>query len=78
MAKGTSKATLHFSKFSDVMIERYIATGEPLEVAGSFTLDGFGGAFIGGIEGDPSGIIGSPGPPKNTASLWTGCRLTPR
>ena len=39
-------------------IERYIATGEPLEVAGSFTLEGFGGAFIDGIEGDPHGIIG--------------------
>lgn len=58
VAKGASKATLHFSEFSDAMIERYIATGEPLEVAGSFTLDGFGGAFIEGIEGDPSGIIG--------------------
>ena len=39
-------------------IERYIATGEPLEVAGSFTLEGFGGAFIDSIEGDPHGIIG--------------------
>ena len=58
VAKGASKATLHFSEFSDTMIDRYIATGEPLEVAGSFTLDGFGGAFIEGIEGDPSGIIG--------------------
>ena len=58
VAKGASKATLHFSEFSDAMIDRYIATGEPLEVAGSFTLDGFGGAFIEGIEGDPSGIIG--------------------
>ena len=38
--------------------ERYIATGEPLEVAGSFTLEGFGGAFIDGIDGDPHGIIG--------------------
>ena len=34
------------------------ATGEPLEVAGSFTLEGFGGAFIDGIDGDPHGIIG--------------------
>ena len=34
------------------------ATGEPLEVAGSFTLEGFGGAFIDSIEGDPHGIIG--------------------
>lgn len=57
-ASDASRAVLHFSDFTDAMIERYIATGEPLEVAGSFTLDGFGGAFIDGIEGDPSGIIG--------------------
>ncbi|MEE1296056.1 MAG: Maf family protein [Bifidobacterium sp.] len=58
VAKGASKATIHFCEFDDDMIEKYIATGEPLEVAGSFTLDGFGGAFIDGIEGDPSGIVG--------------------
>ena len=58
MARGASKATLHFCDYSDRDIERYIATGEPLEVAGSFTLEGFGGAFIDSIEGDPHGIIG--------------------
>ena len=46
MVRGASKATLHFCEYSDLDIERYIATGEPLEVAGSFTLEGFGGAFI--------------------------------
>lgn len=58
MVRGASKATLHFCEYSDLDIERYIVTGEPLEVAGSFTLEGFGGAFIDSIEGDPHGIIG--------------------
>ncbi|NMM95047.1 septum formation inhibitor Maf [Bifidobacterium sp. DSM 109957] len=58
VARGASHALVHFSNYTDDDIERYIATGEPLEVAGSFTLEGFGGAFIDGIEGDPHGIIG--------------------
>ncbi|MCH9275908.1 Maf family protein [Bifidobacterium amazonense] len=56
--RGTSYAKIHFCDYSDLDIERYLATGEPLEVAGSFTLEGFGGAFIDSIEGDPHGIIG--------------------
>ena len=56
--RGASHAKVHFGEFTDDDIERYIATGEPLEVAGSFTLEGFGGAFIDSIEGDPHGIIG--------------------
>ena len=39
IARGASRATLHFCEYSDTDIERYIATGEPLEVAGSFTLE---------------------------------------
>ncbi|PJM73970.1 septum formation protein Maf [Bifidobacterium primatium] len=58
MVSRASHAEVTFANYSDSDIERYIATGEPLEVAGSFTLDGFGGAFIDGIQGDPSGIIG--------------------
>lgn len=58
MISRASHAEVTFANYSDDDIERYIATGEPLEVAGSFTLDGFGGAFIDGIQGDPSGIIG--------------------
>ena len=58
VARGASHAVVKFGDFSDKDIERYIATGEPLEVAGSFTLEGFGGAFIDGVEGDPHGIIG--------------------
>ncbi|MGQ0778458.1 MAG: Maf family protein [Pseudonocardiales bacterium] len=39
-------------------IAAYVATGEPLEVAGGFTLDGLGGWFVNGIDGDPSSVMG--------------------
>lgn len=39
-------------------IDAYIATGEPLRVAGGFTLDGLGGPFVERIDGDPSNVIG--------------------
>ena len=61
VAEAIDKGELDLSKVpahSDEEIRAYIATGEPLEVAGSFTLEGFGGAFIDSIEGDPHGIIG--------------------
>ena len=56
--RAVSHAEVTFCQYSDQDIERYIATQEPLEVAGSFTLEGFGGSFIDSIQGDPSGIIG--------------------
>ena len=36
----------------------YVATGEPLRVAGAFTIDGLGGAYVEGIEGDPHNVVG--------------------
>lgn len=39
-------------------LDAYIATGEPLGVAGGFTLDGLGGWFLDGIDGDPSNVVG--------------------
>lgn len=56
--QDASRAIVYFGDYTDEDIERYIATGEPLEVAGSFTLEGFGGAFIDRIDGDPHGVIG--------------------
>ncbi|QRY63528.1 septum formation inhibitor Maf [Gordonia sp. PDNC005] len=50
--------TVRFSDISDELIERYVATGEPLKVAGAFTLDGLGGWLLDGIDGDPSSVIG--------------------
>lgn len=52
----TTKVT--FSELTDQEIEDYIATGEPLQVAGGFTLDGFGSPFIPIIEGDYTNVVG--------------------
>ena len=43
---------------SDDEIDAYIATGEPLEVAGAFTIDSLGGAFISEVRGDPHAVVG--------------------
>lgn len=53
---STSKVT--FAHMTDAEIRNYVATGEPIHVAGGFTLDGHSAPFITHIEGDPSGIIG--------------------
>lgn len=54
----TAGTTVRFADLSDVEIEAYVATGEPLWVAGAFTLDGIGGPFVDSIDGDPSNVIG--------------------
>lgn len=43
---------------TDDEIAAYVATGEPLHVAGAFTVDSLGGAFIERVEGDPSTVVG--------------------
>ncbi|WP_067562142.1 Maf family protein [Nocardia acidivorans] len=57
-AADCSTTTVHFAKPEPEELDAYIATGEPLQVAGSFTLDGMGGWFVERIEGDPSSVIG--------------------
>ena len=57
-AEGVSSTVVHFARPSDAEIEAYVATGEPLWCAGAFTIDGLGGAFIEGVEGDPHGVVG--------------------
>jgi len=54
----SSHAVVHFANISDAEILAYVATGEPLKVAGAFTIDGLGGAFITKIEGDAHTVIG--------------------
>jgi septum formation protein len=49
---------VRFAHVSDEEIEAYVATGEPLEVAGAFTIDGLGGAFVSGVTGDPHNVVG--------------------
>jgi septum formation protein len=50
--------TVHFADVADEEIEAYVATGEPLQVAGAFTIDGLGGAFVTGIAGDHHNVVG--------------------
>ncbi|MGA8258249.1 MAG: Maf family protein [Nocardioides sp.] len=58
VAAATASTTVHFADVTDAEIEAYVATGEPLHVAGAFTVDGLGGAFIAGIEGDFHNVVG--------------------
>ena len=53
-----STSKVFFADMTDAEIADYVASGEPLNVAGGFTLDGLSAPFISRIEGDPSGIIG--------------------
>ncbi len=53
-----ASTVVRFADLTDQEIEAYVATGEPLVVAGGFTLDGIGGAFVTGVEGDPHNVIG--------------------
>lgn len=58
MVGATASTRVTFADLDDEEIEAYVATGEPQRVAGAFTIDGVGGAFVAGIEGDPSNVVG--------------------
>jgi len=56
---AASQATVvRWSSPTEHELTAYLATGEPLQVAGGFTLDGHGGWFVDGVDGDPSSVIG--------------------
>jgi septum formation protein len=55
---AAAETRVHFAGLSDDEIDAYVATGEPLNVAGAFTVDGLGGAFVTGIEGDHHNVVG--------------------
>lgn len=57
-ASAAESTTVRFGTPTDEELEAYIGTGEPLHVAGGFTIDGLGGWFIDGIDGDHSSVIG--------------------
>jgi septum formation protein len=57
-ASATDAALIRFGDPSDAEIDAYVATGEPLHVAGAFTLEGFGAAWIDGIDGNYGGVTG--------------------
>jgi septum formation protein len=57
-AVATGSTVVHFADVSDEEITAYVASGEPLHVAGAFTIDGLGGAFVSRIEGDHHNVVG--------------------
>ena len=57
-ASATASTTVHFGEPTDAEVAAYVPTGEPLQVAGAFTLDGRSAPFIDSIEGDHGNVIG--------------------
>ncbi len=55
---AVASTTVRFADLSDEEVGAYVATGEPLGVAGAFTLDGLGGAYVRGVDGDPHNVVG--------------------
>jgi septum formation protein len=55
---AVASTTVRFAEVTDEEIELYCATGEPAGVAGAFTIDGLGGWFITGVDGDPHTVVG--------------------
>jgi septum formation protein len=84
-ASESVTTTVHFATPATADLEAYIDSGEPLAVAGGFTLDGLGGWFVDRIEGDPSNVIGLSLPLTgallqrvglSVAELWATNRVT--
>lgn len=55
---GIVSTLVRFADISDAEVDAYAATGEPTWVAGAFTIDGYGAAFVEGIEGDHTNVLG--------------------
>jgi septum formation protein len=75
-AEGHAVTAVRFADPSDAEMEAYLATGEPVNVAGAFTLDGRGGWFVEGIDGDPSNVIGISLPLVRRLLAGVGVRVT--
>ncbi|MDR6175897.1 septum formation protein [Nocardioides zeae] len=67
---------VHFAEVDEAEVRAYVATGEPLHVAGAFTLEGLGAAFVRGVEGDPHNVVGVSVPLLRTVLAEMGHRWT--
>ena len=76
VAEGHAATSVRFGRPDPVELEAYLASGEPLAVAGAFTLDGLGGWFVEGIGGDPSNVIGISLPLTRRLLAGVGVRVT--
>jgi septum formation protein len=56
--RGTGRTVVRFGSPSDAEVAAYVASGEPMVLAGAFSIDGRGAPFVEGIDGDPGNVIG--------------------
>ncbi len=75
-AEASAQTVVRFADIDDAEIDAYVASGEPLEVAGSFTIDGLGSAFVSSIEGDHGTVIGLSMPTFRRLLAEHGIRIT--
>ncbi|MFF2547768.1 nucleoside triphosphate pyrophosphatase [Kitasatospora sp. NPDC058063] len=75
-SSATASTTVRFGTPDDVEVAAYVASGEPLHVAGAFTLDGRSAPFIDGIDGDPGNVIGLSLPLLRRLLADLGVRIT--
>lgn len=57
-ASATRSTVVRMGRPTESELDAYVSTGEPLQVAGALTIDGFGGWFVDGVDGDPSNVLG--------------------
>ena len=75
-AARTAETVVRFGRPSDAEIDAYVATGEPLAVAGGFTLDGYCAPFVDGIDGDHGTVLGLSLPLLRTLLAELGTDIT--
>jgi len=75
-ATGCESTQIRFGRPTEPELEAYLSSGEPLEVAGACTIDGLGGWFIEGVDGDPSSVIGISLPLTRRLLAQLGVRVT--
>jgi septum formation protein len=75
-AAAVSATEVHFADVSDAEIDAYVATGEPLWVAGAFTIDGIGSAFVTRLVGDHGTVVGLSMPLLRNLFAELGLQLT--
>ena len=76
VAEGHAVTGVRFGEPSERELAAYVASGEPLAVAGGFTLDGLGGWFVEGIDGDHGNVIGISLPLTRRLLAAVGVRVT--
>ena len=56
--RGVASTVVRFGTPSDAELAAYVASGEPMSMAGAFSIEGLGAPFVDGIDGDPGNVMG--------------------